>query len=103
MLSEALAQQTAAAAQLRAEAAKTREAYAAIRAGPDAPPRVLPGRSKAEAVERAIEDNVPAEFQRHAHHWLILHGRYVCVARKPKCEICKISDLCPSRELFLGA
>jgi endonuclease III len=38
-----------------------------------------------DAVERAIEDNVPAEFQRHAHHWLILHGRYTCVARKPKC------------------
>ncbi len=47
-----------------------------------------------EAVERAIEDNVPAEFQRHAHHWLILHGRYICVARKPKCGACIIRDLC---------
>ena len=46
------------------------------------------------AVERAIEDNVPAEFQRHAHHWLILHGRYICVARKPKCGACIIRDLC---------
>ena len=46
------------------------------------------------AVERAIEDNVPAEFQLHAHHWLILHGRYICVARKPKCGICPIRDLC---------
>lgn len=46
------------------------------------------------AVERAIEDNIPAEFQRHAHHWLILHGRYVCKARKPECGACPISDLC---------
>jgi endonuclease-3 len=35
------------------------------------------------AVERAIEDHVPAEFQHHAHHWMILHGRYTCKARKP--------------------
>jgi len=47
------------------------------------------------AVERAIEDNVPAEFQQHAHHWLILHGRYVCKARKPDCADCPIRDLCP--------
>ncbi|QMU56928.1 MAG: endonuclease III [Boseongicola sp.] len=46
------------------------------------------------AVERAIEDQVPAEFQQHAHHWLILHGRYTCVARKPKCNACLIRDLC---------
>ena len=38
-----------------------------------------------------------------AHHWLILHGRYVCLARKPKCAECLVADLCPSRELFLGA
>ncbi len=50
-----------------------------------------------DAVERAIEDNVPAEYQQHAHHWLILHGRYICVARKPKCGICPIRDLCPYR------
>ncbi|KAB2877549.1 MAG: endonuclease III [Albidovulum sp.] len=53
------------------------------------------------AVERAIEDNVPAEFQRHAHHWLILHGRYICVARKPKCGACLIRDLCPYEEKTL--
>ena len=47
-----------------------------------------------DVVERAIEDNVPAEFQRHAHHWMILHGRYTCVARKPKCAACLIRDLC---------
>jgi len=46
------------------------------------------------AVERAIEDNVPVNFQQHAHHWLILHGRYICVARKPKCGACHIRDLC---------
>ena len=50
------------------------------------------------AVERAIEDNVPAEYQRHAHHWLILHGRYTCTARKPKCAACLIRDLCEYEE-----
>ena len=54
---------------------------------------IAPGRDES-AVERAIEDNVPAEYQQHAHHWLILHGRYICVARKPKCGICPIRDLC---------
>ncbi|ADG12663.1 endonuclease III [Caulobacter segnis] len=56
-----------------------------------------------DAVEQDLMRIVPVPYQTRAHHWLILHGRYVCVARKPKCEICKISDLCPSRELFLGA
>ena len=54
-----------------------------------------------DAVERAIEDNVPVEFQQHAHHWLILHGRYICVARKPKCGACIIRDLCPFEEKTL--
>ncbi len=54
-----------------------------------------------EAVERAIEDNVPVEFQQHAHHWLILHGRYKCIARKPKCGACLIRDLCPYEEKTL--
>jgi endonuclease III len=54
---------------------------------------IAPGKDEV-AVERAIEDNVPAEFQQHAHHWLILHGRYICVARKPKCGICPIADWC---------
>ncbi|SDW80358.1 DNA-(apurinic or apyrimidinic site) lyase /endonuclease III [Albimonas donghaensis] len=53
------------------------------------------------AVERAIEDHVPAEFQQHAHHWLILHGRYVCLARKPGCPDCLISDLCGFEEKTL--
>ncbi len=54
---------------------------------------IAPGRD-VDAVERAIEDHVPAEFQLHAHHWMILHGRYICVARKPKCGACIIRDLC---------
>lgn len=58
---------------------------------------IAPGKDVV-AVERAIEDHVPAEFQQHAHHWLILHGRYICVARKPKCRACIINDLCPFEE-----
>ncbi|HRO11707.1 endonuclease III [Amaricoccus sp.] len=50
------------------------------------------------AVERALEDRVPAPWQLHAHHWLILHGRYVCVARKPHCRTCLIRDLCAFEE-----
>ena len=61
---------------------------------------ICPGRDVA-AVERAIEDNVPVEFQRHAHHWLILHGRYTCTARKPKCAACLIRDLCQFEEKTL--
>jgi endonuclease-3 len=45
-------------------------------------------------VETKLQQVVPAEFKRHAHHWLILHGRYTCVARKPRCEVCLIADLC---------
>ncbi|MEH6359369.1 MAG: endonuclease III [Amylibacter sp.] len=52
-------------------------------------------------VERAIEDHIPAEFQQHAHHWMILHGRYVCKARKPVCPNCLIRDLCPYEEKTL--
>ncbi|MEM8730443.1 MAG: endonuclease III [Pseudomonadota bacterium] len=55
---------------------------------------IAPGKD-VDAVERAIEDNVPAEFQLHAHHWLILHGRYHCKARKPMCNTCLIADVCP--------
>ncbi|WP_296765929.1 endonuclease III [Sediminimonas sp.] len=54
---------------------------------------VCPGKDVL-AVERAIEDHIPADFQRHAHHWMILHGRYTCLARKPKCNACLIRDLC---------
>jgi endonuclease-3 len=50
------------------------------------------------AVERAMEDQIPADFQHHAHHWTILHGRYLCTARKPKCAACLIVDLCEYEE-----
>ena len=58
---------------------------------------IAPGRDVV-AVERALEDQVPAPYQLHAHHWLILHGRYVCVARKPACRTCLIRDLCDFEE-----
>ena len=54
---------------------------------------ICPGKD-VEAVERAIEDHIPVDFQQHAHHWMILHGRYVCKARKPMCATCIIRDLC---------
>ncbi|MEL6977608.1 MAG: endonuclease III [Pseudomonadota bacterium] len=46
------------------------------------------------AVERRLEDVTPVEYNLHAHHWLILHGRYLCKARKPECGRCLIADLC---------
>ena len=58
---------------------------------------IAPGKDVAQ-VERAIEDNVPVDYALHAHHWLILHGRYICTARKPKCGACIIHDLCPFEE-----
>jgi len=61
---------------------------------------VAPGKDVV-AVERAIEDNIPAEFQKHAHHWMILHGRYVCKARKPVCANCIIAHLCTSEDKTL--
>ncbi len=57
---------------------------------------IAPGKT-----ERAVEDRlvkfIPAEFMQHAHHWLILHGRYVCKARTPECPGCSIADLCEYR------
>jgi endonuclease-3 len=55
-----------------------------------------------DEVERDLMAIVPEAGRTRAHHWLILHGRYVCVARKPKCGVCIVADLCPSRELFVG-
>jgi len=46
------------------------------------------------AVEMALEECTPAQYKRYAHHWLILHGRYVCTARKPECPDCVVADLC---------
>ena len=54
---------------------------------------LAPGRNPFE-VEMALEAVVPKEFKQHAHHWLILHGRYVCVARVPRCPECIVADLC---------
>ncbi|MGY6696900.1 MAG: endonuclease III [Roseinatronobacter sp.] len=61
---------------------------------------ICPGRDVV-AVERAIEDHIPAEYQLHAHHWLILHGRYTCKARKPACSTCLIRDICQFEEKTL--
>jgi endonuclease-3 len=54
---------------------------------------LAPGKTPLE-VELGLERAIPAEFMLHAHHWLILHGRYTCLARKPRCEVCLINDLC---------
>lgn len=54
---------------------------------------LAPGRD-VEAVERRLDDVIPAEYALHAHHWLILHGRYTCTARKPACPTCPIRDIC---------
>jgi endonuclease-3 len=55
-----------------------------------------------EAVERDLMTRIPERWRTRTHHWLILHGRYVCVARRPRCEACPVADLCRSRDLFLG-
>jgi endonuclease-3 len=47
-----------------------------------------------EEVERGLVKVIPAQYMRHAHHWLILHGRYVCQARRPRCDACVVCDLC---------
>jgi endonuclease-3 len=52
-----------------------------------------PGKNPRE-VEDTLERVVPAEYKLHAHHWLILHGRYTCIARKPLCPVCVVRDLC---------
>ena len=54
---------------------------------------LAPGTTPLE-VELGLEKVIPSEFMLHAHHWLILHGRYTCLARKPRCEVCLINDLC---------
>ena len=58
---------------------------------------IAPGKDVLE-VEKKLLKFVPDEFRRHAHHWLILHGRYVCVARSPHCSVCTIRDLCEYRD-----
>ena len=56
--------------------------------------KLAPGKTPLE-VELKLERVTPAPFLRHAHHWLILHGRYICKARKPECWRCPVEDLCP--------
>ncbi len=59
--------------------------------------RIAPGKDVDE-VEAKLMKHVPAEFRQDAHHWLILHGRYTCIARKPRCGSCVIEDLCEYKE-----
>ena len=65
---------------------------------------LAPGKTPLE-VELGLERVIPAEFMLHAHHWLILHGRYTCLARKPRCEVCLINDLCrwPEKTVYRAA
>ena len=58
---------------------------------------LAPGKTP-EQVEQGLVRIIPPEYMRHAHHWLILHGRYVCKARKPECERCVIADICKAAE-----
>ena len=59
--------------------------------------KIAPGKTPL-AVEKNLLKHVPKEFLIDAHHWLILHGRYTCVARKPKCDSCLIADLCEYKD-----
>jgi len=59
--------------------------------------RFAPGKNVL-LVEKKLVKVIPDEFIRDAHHWLILHGRYICTARKPKCGACVISDLCEFKD-----
>ena len=58
--------------------------------------RLAPGKTVLE-VEKRLLKFVPNDFAQDAHHWLILHGRYTCIARRPRCEVCAIEDLCEYR------
>ncbi|MEZ5524686.1 MAG: endonuclease III [Pseudomonadales bacterium] len=59
--------------------------------------KIAPGKNVLE-VEKKLLRHVPKEFLRDAHHWMILHGRYICTARKPRCSACIIEDLCEFKE-----
>ncbi|PCI86334.1 MAG: endonuclease III [Hyphomicrobiales bacterium] len=59
--------------------------------------KLAPSKNVVE-TERKLEKAIPAKYKRHSHHWLILHGRYVCKARKPLCDECIIEDLCKSAD-----
>jgi endonuclease III len=62
---------------------------------------LAPGKTPLD-VELKLLKRTPAAYKRHAHHWLILHGRYVCKARKPDCPVCVVSQLCRYRAKTLG-
>jgi len=62
---------------------------------------IAPGKTPLE-VEKKFEKKIPKEYLRHAHHWLILHGRYVCKARKPDCLNCIVADLCRFKGKTVG-
>jgi endonuclease-3 len=62
---------------------------------------LAPGKNVVE-VEKKLLEAVPDEFKHYAHHWLILHGRYVCIARKPRCGVCIIRDVCSYPEKTIG-
>ena len=54
---------------------------------------LAPGKTP-RAVEDGLMNIIPKPYRRHAHHWLLLHGRYICIARRPKCPACRVADLC---------
>lgn len=59
--------------------------------------KIAPGKTVLE-VEKKLLKFIPEEFKQNAHHWLILHGRYTCIARKPRCSSCVIEDLCEYKQ-----
>ncbi len=61
---------------------------------------LAPGKTP-DAVEDALMHVIPPAYRRHAHHWLILHGRYVCLARRPKCPLCPVAALCKFKDKSL--
>ena len=63
---------------------------------------LAPGKTPLE-VELKLEKRVPTAYRLHAHHWLILHGRYVCTARSPACRVCAISPMCAAYKASGGA
>ncbi|MFZ1386530.1 MAG: endonuclease III [Thiolinea sp.] len=62
---------------------------------------LAPGKNVLE-VEQGLLKNIPPDYLQDAHHWLILHGRYVCTARKPQCPTCMVADLCEYKEKTAG-